>query len=126
MRVRKVSKTNILQENYFNSNGLVDTNVLVDLLFNKNKFNSEILIISAFFSDEVVEKFLSVNKNTKTKFFFRLKPRDFIDKSASFKGLELLIAENKEVFLTQDFTVSYICLITLYSFQGVLTLPKRD
>ena len=62
MRVRKVSKTNILQENYFDNNGLVDTNVLVDLLFNKNKFNTELLIISAFFSDEVVEKFLSVNK----------------------------------------------------------------
>ena len=49
MRVRKVSKTNILQEHYFDYNGLVDTNVLVDLLFNKNKFNTELLIISAFF-----------------------------------------------------------------------------
>ena len=37
MRVRKVSKTNILLENYFDYNGLVDTNVLVDLLFNKKK-----------------------------------------------------------------------------------------
>ena len=125
MRVRKVSKTNILQEHYFDYNGLVDTNVLVDLLFNKNKFNSEILVISAFFSDEVVEKFLSVNKNTKTKFFFRLKPRDFIDKSASFKGLELLIAENKEVFFNPRLHSKLYLFDNSLLFSGSANFTKK-
>ena len=125
MRVRKVSKTNILQEHYFDYNGLVDTNVLVDLLFNKNKFNSDLLIISAFFSDEVVEKFLSVNKNTKTKFFFRLRPRDFIDKSASFKGLELLIAENKEVFFNPRLHSKLYLFDNSLLFSGSANFTKK-
>ena len=84
-----------LSQNY---TGLVNCDFLTDLLFTNQSSNAEILIISAFFSDDVVTKFLSYKTNTRSKFIFRLKPKDFIDKTASFKSLDLLIEKKIDVF----------------------------